>query len=57
MKYKLKSWLITFIIIMTCAFAIHINLMGEFILFLLGLLTIYIIAYYIEDFLNRIHYK
>jgi purine-cytosine permease-like protein len=57
MKYKVKSWLITFIIIMTCAFAIHINLMGEFILFLLGLLTIYIIAYYIEDFLNRIHYK
>jgi purine-cytosine permease-like protein len=57
MNNKIKSWLITFIIIMTCAFAIHINLMGEFILFLLGLLTLYIIAHYIEDFLNRRHYK
>lgn len=57
MNNKLKSWLITFIIIIICAFAIHINLMGEFILFLLGLLTLYIIAYCIEYFLNIRHYK
>ena len=57
MNNKIKSWLITFIIIMICAFAIHINLMGEFILFLLGLSTLWVIAYIIEDFLDRRHYK